>query len=37
MLTAAGVDAENGPATWSDLFAACAKIQPTLQEGQSWR
>ena len=34
MLTAAGVDAENGPATWSDLFAACAKIQPTLQEGQ---
>ncbi|MBN9177507.1 MAG: extracellular solute-binding protein [Microbacterium sp.] len=34
MLSAAGVDTENGPATWSDLLADCAKIQPTLQDGQ---
>lgn len=34
MLDAAGVDSTNGPATWSDLLAACAKIQPTLQSGQ---
>ena len=34
MLTAAGVDPEVGPATWDDLMAACAKIKPTLTEGQ---
>lgn len=34
MLSAAGVDAENGPKTWDDLFAACAKITPTLKSGQ---
>lgn len=34
MLSAAGVDAEQGPATWDDLFAACAKIKPTLKDGQ---
>lgn len=34
ILTAAGVDAENGPETWDDLLAACAKIQPTLADGQ---
>ncbi|HEY9323676.1 MAG TPA: extracellular solute-binding protein [Agromyces sp.] len=34
MLTAAGVDAEQGPKTWDDLLAACALIQPTLQDGQ---
>ncbi|WP_157007240.1 ABC transporter substrate-binding protein [Agromyces laixinhei] len=34
MLAAAGVDAEQAPATWDDLLAACAKIQPTLQSGQ---
>ena len=34
MLDAAGVDSENGPKTWDDLLAACAKIQPTLADGQ---
>lgn len=34
MLGAAGVDTENAPATWDDLLAACAKIQPTLAKGQ---
>lgn len=34
MLAAAGIDADNGPKTWGDLMAACAKIQPTLQDGQ---
>lgn len=34
MLTAAGVDADSAPKTWSDLLAACAKIQPTLKDGQ---
>jgi multiple sugar transport system substrate-binding protein len=34
MLTAAGLDPEQGPETWDDLLAACAKIQPTLAEGQ---
>jgi len=34
MLTAAGVDAETGPASWEELLAACAAIQPTLQSGQ---
>lgn len=34
MLSAAGVDAENGPKTWDDLFAACDKITPTLKSGQ---
>lgn len=33
MLSAAGADAENGPATWDELLAACAKIQPTLAKG----
>lgn len=34
MVSAAGLDPETGPATWDDLFAACAKIQPTLADGQ---
>ena len=34
MLDAAGVDSAKGPQTWSDLLAACAKIQPTLADGQ---
>lgn len=34
LLDAAGVDSENGPETWDDLLAACAKIKPTLAEGQ---
>ncbi|WP_353112894.1 extracellular solute-binding protein [Microbacterium sp.] len=34
MLTKAGVDSEAAPATWDDLLAACAKIQPTLAKGQ---
>lgn len=34
MLSAAGLDPEVGPETWDDLLAACAKIQPTLTEGQ---
>lgn len=34
MLDAAGVDSENGPQTWDDLLAACAKITPTLAQGQ---
>lgn len=34
MLDAAGVDSENAPATWDDLLAACAQIQPTLSDGQ---
>lgn len=34
MLSAAGVDASTGPATWDDLMAACAKIKPTLKAGQ---
>ncbi|MGF3055541.1 ABC transporter substrate-binding protein [Microbacterium sp. YY-01] len=34
MLDNAGVDSANGPETWDDLMAACAKIQPTLDKGQ---
>ncbi|SDD39791.1 carbohydrate ABC transporter substrate-binding protein, CUT1 family [Sanguibacter gelidistatuariae] len=34
MLDAAGVDSTKAPATWDDLYAACAKIVPTLSEGQ---
>nr|WP_314844492.1 extracellular solute-binding protein [uncultured Microbacterium sp.] len=34
MLDAAGVDSENGPQSWDELLAACAKIQPTLADGQ---
>lgn len=34
ILEGAGVDSENGPETWDDLLAACAKIQPTLDKGQ---
>lgn len=34
MLSAAGVDAEKAPATWEELLAACAAIQPTLKSGQ---
>lgn len=34
MLTAAGLDPSQGPTTWDDLLADCAKIQPTLQDGQ---
>ena len=34
LLEAAGVDSEKGPETWDDLLAACAKIKPTLAEGQ---
>jgi multiple sugar transport system substrate-binding protein len=34
MLSAAGVDAEKAPATWDELLAACAAIQPTLKSGQ---
>jgi len=33
MLDKAGVDSSVGPATWDDLLAACAKIQPTLAKG----
>ena len=34
MLDAAGVDSSAAPETWDDLLAACAKIQPTLTDGQ---
>lgn len=34
MLDAAGVDSENAPATWDELLANCAKIAPTLDDGQ---
>ncbi|MBX3116922.1 MAG: extracellular solute-binding protein [Microbacteriaceae bacterium] len=34
LVAAGGVDAENPPVTWDDLFAACAKIKPTLADGQ---
>lgn len=34
MLDAAGVDSSAAPATWDDLLDACAKIQPTLSDGQ---
>jgi multiple sugar transport system substrate-binding protein len=34
MLDAAGVDSSAAPETWDDLLAACAKIQPTLADGQ---
>lgn len=34
MLSAAGLDPEVGPATWSELLDMCAQIQPTLAEGQ---
>lgn len=34
MLDAAGVDSEQGPTTWDELMDACAKIQPTLADGQ---
>ncbi|WP_102193410.1 ABC transporter substrate-binding protein [Microbacterium aurantiacum] len=34
LLDAAGVDSGKAPATWDDLLAACAKIQPTLADGQ---
>lgn len=34
LLDAAGVDSETGPQSWDELIAACAKIQPTLSDGQ---
>lgn len=34
LLDAAGVDSESAPATWDELLDACAKIQPTLADGQ---
>lgn len=34
MLDAAGVDSSSAPETWDDLLDACAKIQPTLSDGQ---
>lgn len=34
MLDAADVDSSAAPETWEDLLAACAKIQPTLADGQ---
>ncbi len=34
MVSAAGLDAEKGPATWDELLTACAAIQPTLDKGQ---
>jgi len=34
MLQAAGLDPETGPTTWSELLDMCAKIQPTLSDGQ---
>lgn len=34
MLDAAGVDSSAAPETWDDLLDACAKIQPTLGDGQ---
>jgi len=34
MLDKAGVASDSAPATWDDLLAACAKIQPTLDKGK---
>lgn len=34
LLDAAGVDSDKAPETWEDLLDACAKIQPTLADGQ---
>nr|WP_246279737.1 extracellular solute-binding protein [Psychromicrobium silvestre] len=34
LLKAAGVNADQGPKTWDELLAACAKIKPTLADGQ---
>lgn len=34
LLDAAGVESERAPATWEELLDACAKIQPTLADGQ---
>ncbi|QEW04621.1 ABC transporter substrate-binding protein [Microbacterium lushaniae] len=34
MLSAAGLDPETGPTTWSELLDMCAAIQPTLGDGQ---
>ncbi|MDR6867016.1 multiple sugar transport system substrate-binding protein [Microbacterium resistens] len=34
LLSAAGVSTDKGPSSWSDLMEACAKIQPTLADGQ---
>lgn len=34
MLQAAGLDPANGPTTWDELMADCAKIKPTLKDGQ---
>lgn len=34
MLSAAGLDPETGPSTWSELLDMCAQIAPTLGEGQ---
>lgn len=34
LLDGAGVDSTNGPQTWDELLAACAKIKPTLADGQ---
>jgi multiple sugar transport system substrate-binding protein len=34
MLSAAGLDPETGPASWSDLLDMCAQIAPTLSDGQ---
>lgn len=33
MLDEAGVASESAPKTWEDLFAACDKIMPTLEQG----
>lgn len=34
ILAAAGLDPEEGPTTWQDLFDDCAAIKPTLSTGQ---
>ncbi|MBO0981654.1 ABC transporter substrate-binding protein [Microbacterium sp. SD291] len=34
LLDAADVDSEKAPESWDDLLDACAKIQPTLADGQ---
>ncbi|SDR86347.1 ABC transporter substrate-binding protein [Microlunatus soli] len=34
MFTKAGLDPKKPPTTWKDLLAACAKIKPTLSNGQ---
>ncbi|MDL9977745.1 ABC transporter substrate-binding protein [Microbacterium sp. ASV49] len=34
MMKAAGLDPSQGPTTWDELMADCAKIKPTLKDGQ---